>query len=276
MPSSNRQRSQDGPTPTQLKAAKKSAQSAAKTFERKWRQLQTICPDPDSQHRLTWLQQQFAKGQRRSMESAQVEIDIAVLLADAGFTLSFVKETETRTADLECYFEHDRLFVEVTVIVPTESERSKDVRAHHATNAEDESLDFWKDGLVKRMLARMREKAVQLANYCAPVILAMTLVYQEQSVSANGKSRKLDLDLQQLGGVMTNALASIPQVSGVLLTLWNIQTAESRSTIRLSNVHIGEWVANQKGYSQVRCLALNPAASYPIESGVQAAFQRVL
>lgn len=278
MPQSNRLRSPERQNLSQIKAAKKMAQSAAKSFEKKRRQLQTLCPDQDSQHRLIWLQQQFANAQRGAMESAQAEIDIAVFLVEAGFTLSFVKETETRTADLECYFEHHRLFVEVTVIVPTDSERSKDVGSSQVTKPEDEGLDFLKDGLVKRVLARMNEKAVQLANYCAPVILALTLVHQDPIVSANGKTtgRKMDLDLQQIGGVITSALASFPQLSGVLLTLWNIQAAESRSTIRLSNVQVGEWVVDRNGGSQVRCLVLNPAANFQIEPGARGAFQRML
>ena len=260
------------------KAARKSAQSAVKRFDKKWRYLQSLCPDPDSQHRLTWLQQQFLKKQRGAMESAQAEIDTATLLLQAGFGLSFVKETQSRTADFECYLGHDRLFVEVTVIVPTEPERSKENAPSHGGKAEEENFDFYKDALVKRMLARINEKSAQLVDYCAPVLLALTIVHKDQNPSSNGKmnNRKMALDLQQLGGVMTTALGSVPQLSGVLFTLWNIQPAESRSNIRLSNVSVGEWVSEPKGFSQVRCLAVNPTASYPIEPEACIALQRVL
>ena len=84
------------------------------------------------------------------------------------------------------------------------------------------------------------------------------------------------LDLQQLGGVITMALGSVPQLSGVLLTLWNIQPAESRSNIRLSNVSVGEWVSEPKGFSQVRFFAVNPIASYPIEPDASIALKGVL
>lgn len=260
------------------KAAKKHAQSAAKTFEKKWRELQSLCHDPDSQHRLTWLQQQFSKKQRGAMESAQAEVDAATLLIHAGFGLWFVKERESRTADLECYFGDDRLFVEVTVIVPTDPDHSKEGKPQHGLKDEEEGSDFFKDALVKRMLARIHEKSQQLVDYCAPVLLALTIVHQEQPSVPNGKiqGRKMRLDLQQLGGVMTGALGSVPQLSGVLFTLWNIQPAEARSNIRLSNVSVGEWVSELKGFSQVRCLTINPSASYPIEADACLALQRVL
>jgi len=197
---------------------------------------------------------------------------------NAGFALSFVREAETRTADLECYLEHDRLFVEVTVIVPTEPERSKKLGTNRSTKSEEESSDFFKDALVKRMLARINEKSEQLVDYCAPVLLALTIVHQMEIPLPNGRmnSRKMALDLQQLGGVITTALGSVPQLSGVLFTLWNIQPAESRSNIRLSNVSVGEWVSKSKGFSQVRCFALNPTASYPIEPDACIALSRAL
>lgn len=84
------------------------------------------------------------------------------------------------------------------------------------------------------------------------------------------------LDLQQLGGVITTALASLPQRSGVLFTLWNIQPAESRSNIRLSNVHVGKWISDVNGFSQVRCFMLNPKAGYPVELDARIALQHVI
>ena len=278
MPPNSRQKSYQGPTLAQIKAAKKIAQSAAKAFEKQWYQLQSTCSDQDSQQRLIWLRNQFNRGQRGAMESAQAEIDIATFLGGAGFLLSFVKETETRTADLECYLDHDRLFVEVTAIIPSDLDRSKAVGLQQRIRLNEEKDDFWNDGLVKRMLARMNEKAEQLLDYCAPVLMALTLVHQEPTTTGNGsiKSRKMVLDLQQLGGILSNALTTIPQISGVLLTLWNMVPAESRSNIRLTNVHVGEWVSDGKGSSRVRCLILNPVASYQMESRATDAIQRVL
>jgi hypothetical protein len=278
VPSFKRRRPSREPIPTEPKVSRKRDQSVAKRFDRTWRRLQILCPDPDSQHRLAWLQQQFGKKQRGSMESAQAELDIATLLANAGFTLSFVKESETATADLECYLGNDRVFVEVTVIVPTDPDRPKGVGSPHGLTTEEEDWDFFKDALVKRLLGRINEKANQLADYCAPVVLAITMVHQEQKPQSNGKSngRKMALDLQQLGGVTTHALGKAPQVSAVILTLWNIQPAESRSSIRFSNVSVGEWVLEPKGFSQIRFFAVNPVSSYPIEPEACLALRRVL
>lgn len=278
MSSFKRRRSPREALSAESKVVVKCDHSIAKRFERTWRHLQVLCPDPDSQHRLAWLQQQFSKKQRGAMESAQAEIDIATLLIQAGFGLSFVKESESRTADLECYLGHDRLFVEVTVIVPTEPDRPRGVPSNLGAKRDEGDLDFFKDALVKRMLARINEKSEQLVDYCAPVLLALTIVHQEQSASANGKinGRKMALDLQQLGGVITTALGRVPQLSGVLLTLWNIQPAESRSNIRLSNVSVGEWLSDPKGFSQVRFFALNPTASYSIEPGASLALKGAL
>ncbi|MEC4672969.1 MAG: hypothetical protein VST68_02150 [Nitrospirota bacterium] len=263
-----------------VNSSKKTMRQRAKQFDLSWQHLQDLCPDPDSQHRLRWLQQQYGKRERGASESAQAEVDMAMLLVRAGLSLSFVKEMEHRTADLECYLDHDRLFVEVTVIVPIEPDRSREFLTNRGPgNREDEDESgFYKDALVKRILARISEKANQLADYCAPVLLAVTIVPQEQNLGTKGKhnGRRMALDLQQMGGVITQALASAPPVSAVLLTLWNIQPAESRANIRLSNVHLGEWISGNKGSSEIRLLAQNPAASHSIEPEVQLALRRVL
>ena len=272
MPSPKRLLSYDESSAVQFRMAKKHAELTLKAFERPWRQLLALCQDSESQHRLNWLQQQFTRGQRGAMESAQAEVDIASFLIDAGFTLSFVKETETRTADLECYYDHDRLFVEVTVIVPAEGDHEKILRARPVIRSEEKTLDIWQNGLVKRMLARIRKKAEQLVDYCAPVVLALTLVHQGYNKAGKHLARKLDLDLQQLGGVITSALENAPHLSGVLITLLNIQPAISQSAIRLSNVVIGKWMLEPRGGSRVRCLAWNPRAKYPIETEVSQAF----
>ncbi len=281
MSQSYRRRSSSQSAPVMLKTVNRQKKPGAKQFEKDWRHLKSICPDQDSQQRLAWLERQFAKIERGASESAQAEIDVATLLGKGGFSISFIKETKTRTADLECYLGHDRVFVEVTVIVPSEPDRGKASGVIRATIHPDEedSSDFLKDGLIKRLLARMREKADQLSDYCAPVMLAITIVHREHRAFPNGSknARRLALDLQQLGGVITTTLAGAPQFSGILVTLWNIQPAEIRSSIRLRNVYLGEWMPGNLGsFSQVRMLTLNPASRYPIEHEAWVALQRVL
>ena len=40
-----------------------------------------------------------------------------MLMHHAGFTVAFLEESENRTADLECYLDENRMFVEVTAIL---------------------------------------------------------------------------------------------------------------------------------------------------------------
>lgn len=276
MPSSKRLELYDEFHSVQSRAARKYTRRTLNAFERPWRQLLALCQDSESQDRLTWLQQQFSRGQRGIMESAQAEIDIASFLINAGFVLSFVKETETRTADLECYYDHYRLFVEVTAIVPARGDCKKNLWAQFSVRSEEETSNVWQDGLVKRILARICKKAEQLIDYCAPVVLALTLVHQEQDKVGKCLRRKLNFDLRQLGGVITNALENTPQLSGVLLTLWNMQPAPSQSAIRLSNVVLGEWVLETRGGSRTRCLVWNPRAKYPLQADTGQAFCQFL
>lgn len=280
MPRSFRRRQTAPSISVAVNSYKKILQKRAKQFDQTWRRLQGLCLDSDSQQRLSWLQQQFGKPERGVSESAQAECDIALFLIKAGLSLSFVKETQHRTADLECYLDHDRLFVEVTVIVPSETERSRIIQTRRGPTKQedDDEDDFYKNALVTRILARISEKAHQLADYCAPVLLALTIVHQEQNLLTTGKShaRRMVLDLQQMGGVITNGLAYVPQLSAVLLTLWNIQPAESKANIRLSNVHLGEWVSGKKGSSQTQLLTVNPTAHYSMEPDVQLALRRVM
>ena len=88
----------------------KGNQRQAKQFEESWEHVQACCVDPDSQVRLLWLHQQYGKSEHGVSESALAEIETARLLLRAGLSLSFVKEKDSRTADIECYLDHHRLF----------------------------------------------------------------------------------------------------------------------------------------------------------------------
>jgi len=252
----------------------------AKRFTLSWQQLKNLCADPDSQARLTRLYHQFGKPDRGVSESALAEIDTALWLVRAGLSPSFVKEMGHRTADLECYLEEDRLFVEVTVIVPTDSGRTTEARPVHVFGSSEEegAPDFLKNVLVKRILARIAEKDRQLVDYCAPILLAIIIACEpnERSLDGQRQGRRLALDLQQLGGVITAGLNHATHLSGVLLTLKNIQPAVSRANIRLSNVSLGEWVSETEGASRVRVLVLNPFASYVVELKLRRVLQQVL
>ena len=210
--------------------------------------------------RLIGLREQFERGKHGVSESAATEVELAILFARAGFSVSFLQESGARTADLECYLGADRLFVEITVIVPTASHQY----LVGVTDSEEED-GILEDGhqynvLLRRLFARITEKAKQLSRYCAPVILAVTIPDKRQWMDRKFPEEKLDL--QRLAGSLVTVLPQVPQLSAVLLTLWSVQPQEARSNIRLANVHYVTRSSSDPSLPKVRLLAINSFATY--------------
>ena len=129
---------------------------------------------------MTGLLEQFERHRRGVSEPAQVEVEIASFMIKAGFSVTFLQESESRTADLECWLGTDRVFVEITAIVPSPTPRLTGI-PRSVPNHEEQ---FWEgdirqEAFVRRLLARMAEKSRQLNRYCAPVILAVTVPHDE-------------------------------------------------------------------------------------------------
>ncbi len=232
-------------------------------FFDQWQYLYDQCADTGSRVRLVSLREQFERQKRGVSEPAQVETEIALFMNRAGFSVAFLEESESRTADLECYFGSDRLFVEVTAIVPNPIARREGVVVW--TQEADEELEddhFHQDALVRRLQARMAEKAKQLSRYCAPVVLAITVPYLEWLDEARYVHEKIDL--QRVAGTISTVLVSNPQLSAVFLTCWNIPATLARSNIRLSNAY---WVARSEAdvlLPRSRLLVINTLAAYPL------------
>ncbi len=110
--------------------------------------------------------------------------------------------------------------------------------------------------LIHRLLARISQKARQLTDYCDPVVLAVTVPHRDHRVE--------ELDLKRLAGAITVLLPLIKHVSAVLLSLWDVEPAQARSGVRLSNVHVVERPPQQRAYPRVRLLAVNPGADNPL------------
>lgn len=122
---------------------------------------------------------------REVREAAQAEVELARLLVRAGFSVSFLPESRSRTADLECYLGLERVFVEVTVIVKTDRQQQIKSLRQSETTIQDiavllEAYDRERL-LVKRIVSRIAEKARQLSDYCAPVVLAITVPHLNDS-----------------------------------------------------------------------------------------------
>ena len=240
-------------------------------FHTQWQQLYD-CADPESRVRLIKLRDLFNRQKHGVSEPAQVEVEVALLMNQAGFSVAFLEESDVRTADLECYFGNERLFVEVTAIVPTPSVRrgmeSQDVDRVLFEN------DIYHDVFVRRLLSRMTEKAKQLNRYCAPILLTVTVPFSEWLEEI--RSRQEKVDLQRLSGLLSTALTSIPQLSGILITCWNFSAQPARSNIRLSNA---TWVARSEGelkFPRIRLLVINPSATYSLEEKEVVALTSVL
>ena len=253
----------------------KKRQKRVQEFQDQWRRLNALCPDQESQTRLTGLLEQFERHRRGVSEPAQVEVEIASFMIKAGFSVAFLQESESRTADLECWLGADRVFVEITAIVPNLSPKLTGPRPplHEAEEPFLEG-DIRQEAFVRRLLARMAEKSRQLSRYCAPVMLAVTVPHDE--FVKGEELMQEELDLQRLAGIMSTSLAGIPQLSGVLLTCWNIPAKPTRSNVRLSQAH---WVTRSGSdvtLPRIRLLVINTFAAYGLEDKEVEAVKSIL
>lgn len=245
-------------------------------FDRQLRQLSDLCKDSSSHQRLFWLRGLFETQKSGVVEAAEAEVELALLLGQAGFSVAFLPETGTRTADLECYLGQDRLFVEVTVItgngVPSSGRHAPAPRSflgEGQDHVDEETI------LSKRIVAKIFEKGRQLSSYCAPVILSITVKNAHEAID-DKLSGLIHLDIKRLLGILASIFPQVSQLSGVLVTLWNIKPRESTSNIWLSNIHVVERRGRQAEVPCVRLLGWNPFARYPAEEAIRRVLLKVL
>lgn len=226
-----------------------------------WARVSSVCTDAESQIRLRVLRQQLERFSEKEAASSQAEIQTAHFLIQAGFSVSFLEASGGRTADLQCYAGTHRFFVEITVIQSTQSLAGKTACARAGADLLSETGDdFFEHVFVRRLLARMAEKAKQLERYCAPVLLVVSV---PDMLTDKGRSGPVPpLDLQRIAGMLVGVLADVPQFSGILLTCWNAPAQEIRNPIRIRQVH---WVTRPLHDSlnpRIRLLANNVFATY--------------
>lgn len=240
---------------------------------RDWDRLHRACHDRASQRRLQLLQRRLASPHAGARESAIAEIDVAAKVHGAGGSVLFLPESVARTADLECWFGDERLFIEVTTMIGA-SKRPHGVALHRVVFQHEPEGDFsLGDLLINRMLARIEQKARQLADYCAPVLLA---VHVRQAMDGHGQDRPVGivrrtgshrlvpLDLRRLAGAVTSLLLSLHQLSGVLLVLWDVEALPAPSGVRLANVQIVERAGGDPRYPIHRICVLNPESRFQV------------
>lgn len=230
-------------------------------LEAQWTALHHVCTDRASRTRLARLLDRLTGSDRAALQSALAELELATLLVRAGFSVGFLPESQSRTADFECTLGQDRMFVEVTALVGSRGRPHADSRARRQKADDGDEED--RDGgqvLINRLVSRISQKARQLVHYRAPVLLAMTVPRRDPS-----RDRGPDeVDLKCLAGTVTVMLTLVRHVSGVLLSLWEVKPAPARSGVRLANAHVVERPPHQTAHPRVRLLVRNPAAAYPL------------
>lgn len=239
-------------------------EACSSEIEIRWAALNRSCQDRASQTRLARLIDRLGSTDRGTYESALAELELATLLMRAGFAVRFLPESQSRTADLECFLGSDRLNVEVTALIGSRKRRSAGSGSPRRLCLEDEEEEPVGVELMNRLMARIAQKARQLADYCSPVLLAITVPRSDPRAEKLRKNPREVLDLKRLAGAVTVLLPLLPQVSAVLLSFWEIDPTPAKSGVRLANVQVAERSARQSAYPRVRMLIANPAASSPL------------
>ncbi len=234
--------------------------------EAQWAALHLNCPDRASRNRLFRLITQMTGHDRGARESALAELELATRLLRAGFEVEFLHESQSKTADLKCRLAHNHIFVEVTALVGSLRRGEGTIRGHARKSGYEDDGDG-QHLLVTRLLARITQKARQLAHYREPVVLAATLPHSGTLQRRANALFDEELDLKRLAGAVTLLLGRLRHVSAVLLSLWDVEPLPAKSGVRLANVHIMERSKHQPAYPRVRLLIRNPAAGWPL-SGV--------
>ncbi len=198
-------------------------------------------------------------------ESACAELEVAVQLIHAGVRVEFLPESQARTADLECRAGCERFFVEVTAMVGSAERQRLPLRGlqHEEVGGEEEDRGVI---LIHRILARIRQKAKQLADYCEPVVLSISIPRADLQGDTRYRAQPIWLDLKALAGLVTVLLARFRALSAVIISLWDVEPLPSKAALRLANVELIERTKHQQTHPRVRMLIQNPSALAPISA----------
>ena len=262
---------QPGPIP----AWKREEEGLSGELHDRWNMLHRHCADQSSHlrvGRLVWRLTHYDYGVR---ESALAELELATQLLRVGVRVTFLPESQARTADFECDLGRGRFFVEVTAMVGSAARQRLPLRGLDL----DEVVGQEEDRgviLIHRILARIRQKAKQLADYCDPVVLSISIPRADLQGEKNARSEAIWLDLKALAGVVTVLLTKVPTLSAVLISLWDVDPLPSRAAVKLANVELIERPKRQRSHPRVRMLIQNPNASAPLSESHDASIRQTL
>ncbi len=247
----------------------------APEIEHRWTTLNQHCADRASHIRLGRLLHRLNHRDPGVQESALAELELATQLIRVGARVTFLPESQARTADLECHLGRERFFVEVTAMVGSAERRRLPVRG--LLDEEGQSLEEDRGViLIHRILARIQQKAKQLADYCDPVVLCISIPRAYLQGGRQTKREEIRLDLKQLSGSVTLLLQKFPHLSAVLIAMWDVTPLPAQAATWLANVELVERTKHQKSYPRVRVLIQNPTARATLTERQEEMFQQIL
>lgn len=241
-----------------------------------WSLLRRHCVEHSSHLRLGRLLHRLAHQDPGIQESAAAELELATQLIRVGLRVTLLPESQARTADLECCLGSERFFVEVTAMVGSAERRRLPVRG--IMTGEDSEGEETDRGVIltHRILARIKQKAKQLSDYCDPVILSISIPRADLLGCRQGRHEQIRIDLKTLAGSITVDLTKLRHLSAVLISLWDVEPLPSRAALRLANVKIIERTKHQRTQPRVRMLIQNPSASASLSESLDASIRQTL
>lgn len=248
-----------GEHPAHVPAWKREEQGLSRSLHDRWSALQRHCADQSSHLRLNRLVRRLTHYDYGVRESALAELELATQLICTGVHVAFLPESQARTADLDCRVGGERFFVEVTTMVGSAERQRLPLRGLELDEVVGEEEDRGVI-LTHRILARIRQKAKQLADYCDPVVLGISIPRADLQGERLSRPESIWLDLKALAGSVTILLTKVPTLSAVLISLWDVEPLPSKAGTRLANVEVAERPQHQKAHPRVRLLIQNPLA----------------
>lgn len=265
----------DGNSPPSLSFKCQPEPALSRELEDRWSMLHRHCADQSSRLRLGRLIHRLMHRDPGVQESALAELELATQLIRAGARVTFLPESQARTADLECHVGRERFFAEVTAMVGSAERRRLPLRGIVVDEEQGEEEDRGVI-LVHRILARIQQKAKQLADYCHPVLLHISIPRADLRSGKHSRREEIWLDLKALSGAVTVLLTKLPHISAVLISLWDVHPLPSKAATRLANVELAERSKHQPTQPRVRLLIHNPGASILLSEQQQDALRRLI
>ena len=264
-----------GPRTAPVPIWKREEEGLSRDLHDRWSLLHRHCDDQSSHLRLGRLLRRLTHYDYGVRESALAELELATQLIRVGVRVAFLPESQARTADLECRVGLERFFMEVTAMVGSAERQRLPLRGLDL----DEVIGQEEDRgviLIHRILARIRQKAKQLADYCDPVVLSISIPRADLQGEKYARPDQIWLDLKALAGLVTVLLTRVPCLSAVMISMWDVEPLPSKATLRLANVEWIERTKHQRTRPRVHMLIQNPSASIPLAESHDALIRETL